>query len=96
MDPQFNAPTNRPNVQPNQPMPTVTPVQTAPMQPKMKKDKKWLKMLIALIVLLAVAGGVYFWQQKKIDDLNNKITQLNMDNYQLNYQYRDLKASLKR
>lgn len=91
MDPQVNMPMNRPMPQP---MPTQTPVQPASMQPKVKKDRKWLRMLMALVVLLAVAGGVYFWQQNKIDDLDKQITELQVSNYNLDYQLRDLRSSL--
>lgn len=91
----MNMPMNRPDPQPMQPMPTQTPVQPPKMSPAPKK-RKWLTMLVALVVLLAVAGGVYFWQQKKINDLDKQVAELKVSNFQLDYQLRDLRSSLTR
>ncbi|MBI2589131.1 hypothetical protein HYW35_02935 [Candidatus Saccharibacteria bacterium] len=68
-----------------QPMPLATAMQPLP------KRRKWLAILVSLILILAAGAGVYFWQQQKINDLNNQIMTLKADNYQLRYELTDLR-----
>jgi outer membrane murein-binding lipoprotein Lpp len=61
-------------------------MQPAPM--KKRRGRGFMKFLMWLILLAAVAGGVYYWQHQKVSDLqkqladaNSQINRLNAQNY---------------
>lgn len=82
----------------NNPGPGVnSPTSPQPMQPQQAQPsnrRKWLLMLLALLLIVLAAGGVYAWQHKKVNDLNNQIMTLQADNYQLRYELTDLRSRL--
>jgi outer membrane murein-binding lipoprotein Lpp len=90
MNGDFIQPQPQPQQQPQYQAPVddtpavITSPQITPAAPAKKRG--FLKTLIMILLLAAVAGGVYFWQQKKIDDLNHKVNTLNAETASLTSQ----------
>src|SRR5579884_2860420 len=57
-------------------MPSIPPQQTSFTTNSKSKIKLLLLSLLALVVLLAVAYGVYSWQHQKVNDANTKVSSM--------------------
>src|SRR5688500_10534002 len=53
-----------------------TPQKFEAVGPKRPRSRKFLKFLLVLLLLALVGGGVWYWQQQKIDDLNQQLKDL--------------------
>ena len=71
------------------------PIETAKqtMSPQKSKGKSITMALLAIILMGGAAYGTYYWQHKKVTDLNTKINNLNSQISSLNKQIADSKQS---
>jgi outer membrane murein-binding lipoprotein Lpp len=63
-------------VQPTSSQPLQTPVPAPGSPVNAKHAHRFIFAYFALIILVAVAGGVYAWQHKKVNDSNTRIASL--------------------
>src|SRR5687767_8185087 len=53
--------------------PADTPQKYEVVGPKKPRGRKFFKFLLILLLIGLVGGGVWYWQQQKIDDLNQQL-----------------------
>ena len=81
------------------PAPSPAP-KSMPMATPPKRRGGFLRKLLWLVLIAAIVGGVYYWQNQKVSDLNKKladansqISRLNSQNYNLEQQVSSLNSA---